>query len=236
MVSKKVHTSSPSRSSTVAPPSLSASPILFRPEIPHLAQADDDGTYAKCTLYHIVIWDSTGYARNANIMYFEYDVPCVLRVPSDSRWYCRLVDSDRIAGLDDPKRETATCPSVKGKNVRVHDSLRVVASRPSSRSRSLSPWGLPNWEARGNMTPWFRKLSLRISLCLACLCVFQVFFSLQRFLTVHIICISHSWTCWIQCLVSIGFWLFRELYITVHTLQVYEPLTCEMSEITRRIK
>jgi len=49
-------------------------------------------------------------------MYFEYDVPRVLRVPSDSCWYRRFVGSDRVVGLDDLKRETTTCPPVKGEN------------------------------------------------------------------------------------------------------------------------
>jgi hypothetical protein len=100
-------------------------------EISHLAKADDDATHAKCTLYDIVVWDATGYARNTYIMCIEYDVPGVLRVPSNSRWYCRFVGSDHVvAGLDGSKGETTSGPSIKGENVRVCHSFRVVASRP----------------------------------------------------------------------------------------------------------
>jgi hypothetical protein len=61
---------------------------LLWSEIPHLAKADDDATHVKCILYDIAVWDATGYARDAYIVCVEYDVPGVVRVPSNSHWYC----------------------------------------------------------------------------------------------------------------------------------------------------
>ena len=65
-------------------------------EIPDLAQADNHATHAKRILYDIVVWDATGYARDTHIVCVEYDVPGVVRVPSNSRWYRRSFGSDRV--------------------------------------------------------------------------------------------------------------------------------------------
>jgi hypothetical protein len=52
-------TSSPSRSSTVPPPSSSTSPIPgFDQKYPHLTQANNDGTHSECTVYDIVVWET----------------------------------------------------------------------------------------------------------------------------------------------------------------------------------